>query len=495
MRSFKSLLIPLIIMVLLVTGVIIYFVTSPGSGSSATDPSDTPQALIVSTEDLRSVSVRKPDGSAPLIKVLIEKVSEELSYNYVYYGEDKDLQATYSQNKMSDYAAALSSFGGELINGDAPLSEYGLDTPDYIVTVELVSGESHTVNIGRFASDKKYVYISIDGRSDVFMVSSDKAEFAAYKGSDLLESQILDLDYSNMESVRFTRTTDGLDIAASVTLDQESQYPVYSITKPLNRDSSVNFATLMNRMAKLDITSFVEMSSGDLSSYGLDKPSFTVVFTNKDSSTVTIHISANLAGCYYGFIEGSDEYFKLSERDYSLLEAQALSFIDPYVAYYNASELSSIKGTYKDQSFVFKLDVDEKEAISDEHATCELDGRNAKIFNSEGRSYCAMFFESIVCMEIGGIDTSAAPALKDPVTTLTFIGKDYKTNTYDIVSRSADSYYVFENGEYTGYYVFEKALFNNGGQDTYSYGVWEAFKLLNTAISENIGGVYDIPAE
>ena len=43
------------------------------------------------------------------------------------------------------------------------------------------------------------------------------------------------------------------------------------------------------------------------------------------------------------------------------------------------------------------------------------------------------------------------------------------------------------------FFVYSREIFNDGGSDTYSYGFWKAYELLNEAISGSINGVYDIP--
>ena len=493
MRSFKSLLIPLIIMVLLVIGVIVYFVVSSSSGTNESLPTENVNAFIAQTKLLDTITVSSKEPSSPNVCVKIENAND-FSFNASYEGEDKDPDASYSSSKLTDYVSSMSLFSGTLISSGMSLAEYGLDDPLYTVTYNYTTGESHTVNIGNPTPDGLSCYINVDGGSSVYAVPFLKAQYAGYTGIDFIESRILDLDYINIRTIRFQRTSDDLDITCDVDYDKMSETAAFHVVEPFIIDASENFATLVGYVAKLEITSFVEdINPDNIRSYGLDKPAFTFVFTNNDGSSVEVDLSSNMAGYYYGNIKGSSDYFKVSDSKIKLLEAPVLSLLEPYVAYYTASELSSVKGSYKDNEFVFALDVGDTEAISDDGADVMLDGRNAKIFNSEGRSYCAMFFESLACMDIGGIDLGARPEYKDPVCSLSFISRDYNTKKIDFVARTSDSYHVFVNGEYSGFYVFDKVLFNNGGQDTYSYGVWEAYKLLNDAISNNINGVYDIP--
>ena len=126
-------------------------------------------------------------------------------------------------------------------------------------------------------------------------------------------------------------------------------------------------------------------------------------------------------------------------------------------------------------------------------STVKLDGRNAKIEDSFGRSYCSLLFESIACIKIGGVEMDAKINKEaGPELTLSFIDRNYVTTVYEFYTRDSDSYYVVKNGEYMDFYVYSREIFNNGGTDTYNYGYWKAFELLNDAISGNSNGIYDI---
>ena len=93
---------------------------------------------------------------------------------------------------------------------------------------------------------------------------------------------------------------------------------------------------------------------------------------------------------------------------------------------------------------------------------------------------------------LSGIDTNAKPEYK-PELNFTFNTKTYVTYKIDFVKRDESSYYVFVDGEYSYFYVDNAELFAYGGKNTYAYGAWAAYQLLDTAIKENVGGIYDIP--
>ena len=80
-------------------------------------------------------------------------------------------------------------------------------------------------------------------------------------------------------------------------------------------------------------------------------------------------------------------------------------------------------------------------------------------------------------------------------TTIKVYDHNHSVVVYEFYRRSDDSFYLKKNGEYTGFYVFKRGLYNDGGADTYSYGIWPAYEILTKAITNGINGVYEIPVE
>ena len=105
-----------------------------------------------------------------------------------------------------------------------------------------------------------------------------------------------------------------------------------------------------------------------------------------------------------------------------------------------------------------------------------------------------MLYESIFCINIGGVDeTDPVTEGVTPVTTIRIFDRNHSSVVYDFYKRSDSTCYVFRNGQYTKFYIFNRELYNDGGSDTYDYGIWPAYEMLTKAITNGINGVYDIP--
>ena len=203
-----------------------------------------------------------------------------------------------------------------------------------------------------------------------------------------------------------------------------------------------------------------------------------------------------MGGFYYGRINGTGKIFKAEVSRLEIIESSVLVLISDYIFYKTCDTVDSVECTGNNKKFVLKLDVKKGKAISDSDSAVSLDGRNAKVTTGSGRSYSAMLYEAIFCINIGGIDESAViPESAVPDTSIKVYDHSHSAVVYEFYRRNTDSFYVTKNGEYTGFYVFERELYNDGGQDTYSYGIWPAYEILTKAISNGISGVYEIPEQ
>lgn len=492
MKSLKNLLIPFIVLIVLVIGLVFWAVAKPkDKDDDESEEISNYDILYVNPIDIDNLEVTGGDIEA--MKVLVQEDPQaESGFTYTYASSDADSAINYSQNALRSYVSMLTNFtGSSKIEAPSDLSEYGLDTGYYLVTINRNDGTAVKIHIGSQTYDNSGCYMQVEGDPDVYITANLKLVYAAYQSINFLETSLLSIDYSKINTVEFVRLSDNVRILADCEVDSETGEPFYNVKEPYEIKASAYFENLVEYIATLDISEFMNIADDELADYGLDNPNYTFTFTMDSGEVITVALSSSIGGYYYGSCTGVDNYFMLSEIQIEGLDTPILTLLSSYVAYYNSSELTKVTAVYEDRSFEFELDVASGKSISDDSSSVQLNLRDAKVFDSNGRSYAAVVFESVACVEIGGIDTEAAPDY-DPVLTLTFYTKTYDTKVVDFVTRDANSYYVFINGKYSSFYVYANELFNDGGTDTYSYGAWSAFELADEAISNQSNGVYDI---
>ena len=300
----------------------------------------------------------------------------------------------------------------------------------------------------------------------------------------------------DLESISFYRRKDSIDLSGTCVFDEEKDMASFRFNKPFSIESSSYFDKLIENIVSLSAAGYEDPTNENLSNFGLAIPQFRITLNFKGGKVYTVEFSAAKGGFYYGRINGTGKIFKAESSRLEIIESSVLVLISDYVFYNTCDNVDSVECTGRNSKFVLKLDVKKGNAISDSASSVSLDGRNAKVTTGSGRSYAAMLFESIFCINIGGIDASAViPESAIPDTTIKVYDHNHSAVVYDFYRRNNDSFYVAKNGEYTGFYVFERELYNDGGQDTYSYGIWPAYEILTKAISNGISGVYEIPEQ
>lgn len=490
MKSIKNLLVPLIILICLTVFAIVYFAVD---GIKNKQPSETTSGTVTvltyESSDIASVKVVNQDNG---YMSLVRCAQDSGKAVYSFEGDDFDPKEDYSQDKLFSYVNCLVTYySNNKVSSDGNYAAYGLDTPRFVITIETSNGNSSTVYIGNKTPDGQQCYLYVEGSKDIYTVDILKSFYASKNSLDFLAPVTLGVDYHELNAVHFDRKSDNLSLDTMVRITN-SGIADFTIYKPYEHGTSGYFGTLIDAVVNTQFTDFVDIKDSEFSEYGLSDPCYHFVFTRKDGTNSELYLSSLIDGYYYGYIKGNKKFFKVPEMAIEGLNLPELILIDPYICYSYVKDVSSITGTYGDKSFKFNLDVREGSSIMAKDSTVELDGRNAKISDSMGRAYCSVLFESIACIKIGGIEmnpntnTSVAPALS-----LTFIDKNYNTTVYAFYRRDDDSYYVFKNDEYMCFYVYATEIFKDGGADTYSYGYWKAYELLDEAIRNNTNGIYD----
>lgn len=217
-----------------------------------------------------------------------------------YYTKNKKYPIT--QSSIESLASTFQKVEAvrELKNADA-LSDYGLDTPTYTVSVKDKRGKSMTYYIGD-ATGENY-YVTCGDKSKIYTVSSDITSSLSYSLDDLIKTDTFPtLSTGNLKKVLITKN---------------GKTKTYT-SKKKNLDGIAGglgvftFGDCQNYYA----------SQSDLSKYGLDKDSrMTVDITYKDTNTkktknVVLYIGKKDSDekNYYVQLKGSHMIY-LSDKD------------------------------------------------------------------------------------------------------------------------------------------------------------------------------------
>lgn len=488
MKSLRNLLIPFIIMLVLVAVAVFAIVSNNKNNVPVETGGDQRlDVLNISSSLISSIEVVNRDGTGIGFQSTVDGEG-----NTVWSLLDKyDSEVALNNQGIANWVLVLSSFMADVDIGNSSelnLAEYGLDNPVYTIIITGFDGSVNKIYIGNKTANDTSCYFMVEGDPDIYTIVAAKYTYCGYQLIDFLETSMLGIEYENIATVEFERTSDQIDFTATCEV-LDTGDAVFTAIDPFKIQCSTYFSNLIDMVKNLEITSYIEIPDDMLSDYGVDNPAYSFTFTMNDGRIISLSLSNLINGYYYGFCSEIDGYFQISEMQISNLNTQLLILLDNYLVYYPATDMSRISGTYGDQTFTYEIET--TDSISSEDATAMLNSRNAKVFNSDGRSYAAILYESLLTISISGIDLEADPSY-EPELEFEYITTDHQTHTLSFVPKDINNYYVFMNGEYSGFITSTSELFNDGGENTFNYGAWTAYELANEAIDNQIAGIYDI---
>lgn len=493
MKTVKNLLVPFIVLVALVIAAAVYFIVDSQKHKAVIESaSGMIEVVYINSSDILNLTVDNNTTGYTSRIDCAHQSNGEISFALI--ADDIDPECVYSQSEMGQFVSSFSSIQcRSKVSDQGNFTDYGLDTPSFTVTINTTAGSSTRYFFGNVSPDPNYCYLSVDGSKDIYLVSVEKLHLAGSTSVNFLDDKVLQIDYNELDTVTFKRASDKLSMEIKVSIDS-SDDPVFEIVNPYSHSISSYFSTLIKNVCNLYISDFVDIPSSEKADYGLSDPEYHFIFMMKNGNSTELYLSSQISGCYYGYIKGQDYCFKLSGSQFIGLDFSETKLIYPYIMDIVPSELSSLNCVYGNESFKLDFNVPAGQTISSSEADIKLDGRNSKVSDSTGRSYLSVLLESLNSIEIAGIIMNAdVDTSSGPVFSISYISGDYTTTVYDFYTRDNNSFFIFKNGKFTNFYVFSEEIFKNSGSDTYNYGCWAAYKLLDEAIKGAINGVYDIP--
>lgn len=490
MKSFKKLLLPLAILVVLIVAVVIVFVVK-NKNTDTPEEKSSYQLLDIDLNEVKSFKVDRKDKES--LTILSATNSEGSTY-FTIEGESPN-EEDYSQDFFTSYMLVMLNFSSDskMDAAGLNLADYGLADPECKITITKKDSSTTVINLGNDTVSGGKCYVSLDGDNSIYTIPTIKKTYAENDVIQFYKTVNMDVDFGSITNIVFERYTDNVKLQCTSSI-YETGDAVFKVYDPVEKDAGAYLSTLLKAIGTLEISSFTNLTEEEKETVGLNDPDYYFSFEDVNGQVKDIYLSRLNNGIYYGYGSICDQYFMISSEQIKYIDSPLMDLINPYINYFTVLDVKQIDCEMDDGSkFTFSFQT--SKSISSEDAEVYLNGRDCKIFSSSGRCYAAILFEALACVDIGGVELDANPTYSNPVLKYKIFYNDYRTSVVEFVVRDTSSYYCFVDGEYSGFYVYAKELYNNGGEDTYSYGIVPAYELLDTAIDNNLNGIYDIKIE
>ena len=273
MKKYKSLIILLAVLVVLVVA---YVVTGQLKKKSAEKENEQKQIAVLDMSDITSIQYTNGTDTMSFIK-------EDGTW---YSESDKEFPLQQSSLKTMAETFGTLSANRELTDGDT-LADYGLEEPQYTVTLKDADGEQQNFYIGNAAGE------------DYYMTVGDKEKIYTVDYS-VVNAMNFDLD-SMLQKDTFPSI--GADNIKKVTITKVGETTEYDAD---NSDQSDDITAIGGGLGAAYFVDCVDYSvqADELAQYGLDeaqRTTVTVVYTDSDDKEQTFIL-------YVGGRDESDAY-------------------------------------------------------------------------------------------------------------------------------------------------------------------------------------------
>lgn len=277
MKKYKSLVILLAVLVVLVVA---YVVTGQLKKKSAEKENEQKQISVLDMSDITSIQYTNGTDTMSFI-------NEDGTW---YSESDKEFPLQQSSLKTMAETFGTLSANRELTDGDT-LADYGLEEPQYTITLKDADGEQQNIYIGNAAGE------------DYYMTVGDKEKIYTVDYS-VVNAMNFDLD-SMLQKDTFPSI--GADNIKKVTITKAGETTEYDAD---NSDQSDDITAIGGGLGAAYFVECVDYSvqADELAQYGLDeaqRTTVTVVYTDSDDKeqTFTLYVGGRDESDAYNYVQ------------------------------------------------------------------------------------------------------------------------------------------------------------------------------------------------
>lgn len=374
---------------------------------------------------------------------------------------------TYYLNSLASQLSTLKATDIICPVAEANLADYGLSDPANVITL-YANDTPHVINVGKLSATEDFYYVTIDGRDNVYSVSTDYADY-------------LKANKNSMKSIYILRNSDSAINGISLTAHGKLVYElemngkgVWEMNKPMavtDRLNVSNVSSLLTTIRQMIVDKFGDenVTEDKYKNYGFDDPEYIFTFTQENGNTTTL-----LAQDY---TEGSTSFVSLICRETGqifymqsayteFLNDTADKFILKDVYTCSASEISEVKIEWNDRDNA-EITIDE------ENGKYTLNGTSLK---EDAASAVSSFYTKLTAMKYDSLAIDCPEILdENPDIKITFTKKDGTENVLAFCKYDSENYVVFLDNEYQNFTLNKKNF-------TAREGIYDYFdRLLDAA--------------
>lgn len=358
---------------------------------------------------------------------------------------------TYYLNSMASQLAALTADDIICPVEEADLAGYGLADPATVITL-YENERSFTINVGKLSATEEFYYVTVDGRDNVYSVSTDYADY-------------INANKNSLKSIYIMRNSDSEITNISLEAHGETVYELeknssslWDMKSPLELSESIDNAavsSLVTTIRQMIVDKFGDeyVTEDQYAEYGFDSPEYVFTFTQANGETTTL-----LAQDYplddVSFVslicKETGQIFYMESSYTSFLQDTAEEFVIKTVYQAKLSDTAAIDISWNERT-------DASITIDDEAGKYTINGTALEDIGAEAVTAFENFFDKIRAVKYDSMVMELpADEAAEPEITVTYTLNDGTKTEIAFTEADSDNYAVFIDGEYTHFILSKK---------------------------------------
>ncbi len=461
MKSFKTAIIAVIVLVVVIAG---YFVaTNLIEQNNETNATPVPESSTVTIYEYNSDDV-------------VKIVTEGMESFTLELGEDEIWKCTshphlnISDSAVYNIVTLLDGVTGELLYDEGAfkgeLKDFGLDDP-HLFTIYFKDGKSITYKTGDLNPSGTSYYVMLDGSDKIYAVNTTYGIRLRLSQATITESDLITFaDTADLRSIQLTRKGSVYyRMEADLSGDSEDDKQ-WQIIEPIKiTGNASNIESFIEALDALSFADTAEPNCTDLTKYGLENPSYEYTFTDsKDTYVLSVGNSTTDGSYYYCTVNGGNDVLRVYASSLTFLDNTMLSYAYTYAFFENYTTLNSIeidiRGNVNEKhELVFQFGEDNAEMIT-------LDGVGAKKVDKNGNTVYDYLYEvkgiTTYCyaLQVDAVDIEMSLPKGDLLCRITYNRQDGTSCVVEAYERDEATAYLYVDGEYMGGYCDTWRIFS-----------------------------------
>ncbi len=335
----------------------------------------------------------------------------------------------------------------------------------------------------------------VEGSGVVHLIGTGSGDAILKPAMRYLDPQLCSAEYSDIKSVTIRRKSDQTQVVFN-------SHPFYNdagelielqwkFEEPLHwMGETLKVEPLVTEIIAATASEFIatDVPEAELAQYGLDAPAYEFEISDANQTyTISLGKAAG-SGLYYGMasrIPGA--VFTTSSSQFTLVDAPVMQWLNRFIYLANIADTVGVDVQLDGARIAIEIDGKSDPNIF------KIDGKNANITDSAGKSYFKSFYQSVIGATLVGIDREAEPDLALANVVIRYKFRDGTRVQVAYVPRDAYTLYAFLDGEYTGGYVDINVLDNEDFDvgNVLPAGLRPAYRGMVNAMNKAVDGVYN----